>query len=316
MLRYFCMIFCLSLLASAFAADAEEFGHSPRLDGYVQIGYDVTEEERLSAGQFALTRVRLRLDSPEEALMGYCMEIDMTENVELFTGAVVLNSIRHVSIQAGRSLLPFSREWQQADQLNFIERSLLANLTPGDKGRALGAEVHLTASPQMGLALGGYNPEGGSDLEEGTPDWLCQITVRPMAPGLNLSGTIFRSQVGRYWAGSASFCLAREEAEAVSAVEGEILFNASEAIRQSGWQLTGRYGVLQPHPVLPLTELVARYATLHALDSDEDSDQVALGINLYIENRASRHRMSFNYVWDHTHPGTARKALLQFQAGL
>ena len=309
------MVFCICLLAAALAARAQEHRNPTRLDGYVQVGYEVAGGDPLAAGQFALTRARLRLNSPEHALMGYRMEIDLTQNVELYTGIVVLNSIRYVAIQAGQTLLPFSREWRQADQLTLIERSLLAPLAPGDHGRALGAEVRLKPSAQMEIALGGYNPESGRAPENSPPDWLAQVLLRPMLPGLDLSGAIFRSQTEHYWAGSASFCLLREEPEAVSAVEGEILFNASHKVRQTGWQLTGRYGVVRPHPVLPLTELVARYATVQALDAEVQTDQVTLGLNFHIENPTSRHRVGFNYTWDPGQPSSARRALLQFQAG-
>ena len=219
-------------------------------------------------------------------------------------------------LRAGRNLLPFSREWQLADQLKLIERSMLAALSPGEGGQALGAEARLVVSPYMEIAFGGYNPDSSEEDEKQTPDWLFQGIVRPIVDGLDLSGTIYRSLAEGYWAGSAGFCLVREELDAVGSVEGEILFNGSKVVRQRGWKLMGSYGVIREHLVLPLTEFVARYATVHALDSDDEKDQVALGVNFYVGDPARRNRVGFNYVWDRDTDNTIRRALVQLQVSL
>ena len=272
------------------AAHAARLDRIPRISGYVQLGYEWTEQ----SSSFFIKRVRLTLRGDISRTLDYRVQLEFASSPKVVDAYLQYRPFRHLNFKLGQYKIPFTIENTDYAPLNFelIEYPLALQRLMGfgetiggrivggvmqggetlkDTGRDMGLTLYGTLVECDGRALLSYDVGllngAGINLRDNnrSKDVVARLMFRPVR-GLTLSGSWYGGEYG-------ADCLERQRVSAGlcydrgrGVVRGEWIggrtgYAATEeyaagTFDSSGWYVLG--GVRLTPTLMP----VVRYDTL------------------------------------------------------
>lgn len=318
--------------AQAAARDAR-LDRLPRLSGYVQAGYEWSDE----SSSFFIKRVRLDLRGALARTLDYRVQLEFASSPKIVDAYLQYRPFRQLNFKLGEYKIPFTIENTDYVPLKFelIEYPLALQRLMGfaepiggryvggamqggetlkDTGRDMGLTLHGSFFPCGERALLSYDVGvfngAGINLRDNnrSKDVVARLTLRPVR-GLTLSGSWYGGEYG-------ADCLERQRVSAGvcydrgrGVVRGEWIggrtgYAATEeyaagTFDSSGWYVLG--GVRLTPTLMP----VVRYDTLLSDTASDDSRQTNWTAGI-LWHPVKYLRCQLNYTYEHyAAPGIA-----------
>ena len=314
-----------ALKAQAAARDAR-LDRLPRLSGYVQAGYEWSDE----SSSFFIKRVRLDLRGALARTLDYRVQLEFASSPKIVDAYLHYKPFRQLNFKLGEYKIPFTIENTDYVPLKFelIEYPLALQRLMGfaepiggryvggamqggetlkDTGRDMGLTLHGSFFPCGERALLSYDVGvfngAGINLRDNnrSKDVVARLTLRPVR-GLTLSGSWYGGEYG-------ADCLARQRVSAGvcydrgrGVVRGEWIggrtgYAATEeyaagTFDSSGWYVLG--GVRLTPTLMP----VVRYDTLLPDTASADSRQTNWTAGI-LWHPVRPLRCQLNYTYEH-----------------
>lgn len=315
------------------AAHAARLDRIPRISGYVQLGYEWTEQ----SSSFFIKRVRLTLRGDISRTLDYRVQLEFASSPKVVDAYLQYRPFRQLNFKLGEYKIPFTIENTDYAPLNFelIEYPLALQRLMGfgetiggrivggvmqggetlkDTGRDMGLTLYGTLVECEGRALLSYDVGvlngAGINLKDNnrSKDVVARLMFRPVR-GLTLSGSWYGGEYG-------ADCLERQRVSAGlcydrgrGVVRGEWIggrtgYAATEeyaagTFDSSGWYVLG--GVRLTPTLMP----VVRYDTLLSDTASGDSRQTNWTAGI-LWQPVRYLRCQLNYTYEHyAAPGIA-----------
>lgn len=315
------------------AAHAARLDRIPRISGYVQLGYEWTEQ----SSSFFIKRVRLTLRGDISRTLDYRVQLEFASSPKVVDAYLQYRPFRQLNFKLGQYKIPFTIENTDYAPLNFelIEYPLALQRLMGfgetiggrivggvmqggetlkDTGRDMGLTLYGTLVECDGRALLSYDVGllngAGINLKDNnrSKDVVARLTLRPVR-GLTLSGSWYGGEYG-------ADCLERQRMSAGvcydrgrGVLRGEWIggrtgYAATEeyaagTFDSSGWYVLG--GVRLTPSLMP----VVRYDTLLSDTASGDSRQTNWTAGI-LWQPVRYLRCQLNYTYEHyAAPGIA-----------
>ena len=315
------------------AAHAARLDRIPRISGYVQLGYEWTEQ----SSSFFIKRVRLTLRGDISRTLDYRVQLEFASSPKVVDAYLQYRPFRQLNFKLGQYKIPFTIENTDYAPLNFelIEYPLALQRLMGfgetiggryiggvmqggetlkDTGRDMGLTLYGTLVECEGRALLSYDVGvlngAGINLKDNnrSKDVVARLMFRPVR-GLTLSGSWYGGEYG-------ADCLERQRVSAGvcydrgrGVVRGEWIggrtgYAATEeyaagTFDSSGWYVLG--GVRLTPTLMP----VVRYDTLLSDTASGDSRQTNWTAGI-LWQPVRYLRCQLNYTYEHyAAPGIA-----------
>lgn len=314
-----------ALKAQAAARDAR-LDRLPRLSGYVQAGYEWSDE----SSSFFIKRVRLDLRGALARTLDYRVQLEFASSPKIVDAYLHYKPFRQLNFKLGEYKIPFTIENTDYVPLKFelIEYPLALQRLMGfaepiggryvggamqggetlkDTGRDMGLTLHGSFFPCGERALLSYDVGvlngAGINLRDNnrSKDVVARLTLRPVR-GLTLSGSWYGGEYG-------ADCLERQRVSAGvcydrgrGVVRGEWIggrtgYAATEeyaagTFDSSGWYVLG--GVRLTPTLMP----VVRYDTLLPDTASADSRQTNWTVGI-LWHPVKYLRCQLNYTYEH-----------------
>lgn len=321
-----------ALKAQAAARDAR-LDRLPRLSGYVQAGYEWSDE----SSSFFIKRVRLDLRGALARTLDYRVQLEFASSPKIVDAYLHYKPFRQLNFKLGEYKIPFTIENTDYVPLKFelIEYPLALQRLMGfaepiggryvggamqggetlkDTGRDMGLTLHGSFFPCGERALLSYDVGvlngAGINLRDNnrSKDVVARLTLRPVR-GLTLSGSWYGGEYG-------ADCLERQRVSAGvcydrgrGVVRGEWIggrtgYAATEEYAAGTFDSSGWY-VLGGVRVTPSLMPVVRYDTLLSDTASDDSRQTNWTAGI-LWHPVKYLRCQLNYTYEHyAAPGIA-----------
>lgn len=321
-----------ALKAQAAARDAR-LDRLPRLSGYVQAGYEWSDE----SSSFFIKRVRLDLRGALARTLDYRVQLEFASSPKIVDAYLHYKPFRQLNFKLGEYKIPFTIENTDYVPLKFelIEYPLALQRLMGfaepiggryvggvmqggetlkDTGRDMGLTLYGTLVECGGRALLSYDVGvlngAGINLKDNnrSKDVVARLTLRPVR-GLTLSGAWYGGEYG-------ADCLERQRVSAGvcydhgrGVVRGEWIggrtgYAATEEYAAGTFDSSGWY-VLGGVRVTPSLMPVVRYDTLLSDTASDDSRQTNWTAGI-LWHPVKYLRCQLNYTYEHyAAPGIA-----------
>lgn len=318
--------------AQAAARDAR-LDRLPRLSGYVQAGYEWSDE----SSSFFIKRVRLDLRGALARTLDYRVQLEFASSPKIVDAYLQYRPFRQLNFKLGEYKIPFTIENTDYVPLKFelIEYPLALQRLMGfaepiggryvggamqggetlkDTGRDMGLTLHGSFFPCGERALLSYDVGvfngAGINLRDNnrSKDVVARLTLRPVR-GLTLSGSWYGGEYG-------ADCLERQRVSAGvcydrgrGVVRGEWIggrtgYAATEEYAAGTFDSSGWY-VLGGVRVTPSLMPVVRYDTLLSDTASDDSRQTNWTAGI-LWHPVRPLRCQLNYTYEHyAAPGMA-----------
>lgn len=328
-----------SLAAEVAALKAHSAAHTARLDriprisGYVQAGYEWSDE----SSSFFIKRVRLDLRGDIARKLDYRVQLEFASSPKIVDAYLQYRPFRQLNFKLGEYKIPFTIENTDYVPLKFelIEYPLALQRLMGfaepiggrmvggvmqggetlkDTGRDMGLTLYGTLVECEGRALLSYDVGvlngAGINLRDNnrSKDVVARLTLRPVR-GLTLSGSWYGGEYG-------ADCLERQRVSAGvcydrgrGVVRGEWIggrtgYAATEEYAAGTFDSSGWY-VLGGVRVTPSLMPVVRYDTLLSDTASDDSRQTNWTAGI-LWHPVKYLRCQLNYTYEHyAAPGIA-----------
>lgn len=328
-----------SLAAEVAALKAHSAAHTARLDriprisGYVQAGYEWSDE----SSSFFIKRVRLDLRGDIARKLDYRVQLEFASSPKIVDAYLQYRPFRQLNFKLGEYKIPFTIENTDYVPLKFelIEYPLALQRLMGfaepiggrmvggvmqggetlkDTGRDMGLTLYGTLVECEGRALLSYDVGvlngAGINLKDNnrSKDVVARLTLRPVR-GLTLSGSWYGGEYG-------ADCLERQRVSAGvcydhgrGVVRGEWIggrtgYAATEEYAAGTFDSSGWY-VLGGVRVTPSLMPVVRYDTLLSDTASDDSRQTNWTAGI-LWHPVKYLRCQLNYTYEHyAAPGIA-----------